>query len=475
VKQPTHEQLAIVDFIRSRKENLQIDAKAGTGKTTTLVDIAEAYPLPTIAIAFNKKNAEDLGKRMPSHVESKTQHSVGFAATKKYLTTKCTVNFNKKHQIIKEYIEGLGAVDKSEAYNSFSDIRKAIDFGYSSGWIPETGRFPVRGLIEDHEFEASLEFEPSNLERKIIRVCMTKCIEEGLKGNIDFDDMVYLPALWPMTLPQYPHTMVDEAQDISPLGHRLIDKMVGKNRLTAVGDPCQAIYAFRGADETSMSTMRERFDMSTLPLNIAFRCPREVIRNVHWRAPEMTWPEWAIDGEVRTMGKWDSSLVPDGAYLICRNNAPIFRMAMRFIRDGRKPKVLGNDITAGIVKSLRNISKDDRLPSEQALELFETEARKLRVKYKNSGSINDKIECIENFLIDQPTLGLAILRAKSIMDLDGNVQMMTGHRSKGGEAKEVFFLDQHLVKDEGQDRNLRYVICTRAQERLTYITTEEME
>ena len=38
---------------------------------------------------------------------------------------------------------------------------------------------------------------------------------------------------------------------MSLLNHRMIEKIVKTNRLVIVGDPFQAIYAFRGANETA--------------------------------------------------------------------------------------------------------------------------------------------------------------------------------------------------------------------------------
>jgi len=66
------------------------------------------------------------------------------------------------------------------------------------------------------------------------------------------------------------------------------------------------------------------------------------------------------------------------------------------------------------------------------------------------------------------------------MTATGPIKMMTGHKSKGLEFPAVFILDRHLLRilDDGegssknQDRNLLYVMQTRAQKVLTYITTE---
>ena len=68
-------------------------------------------------------------------------------------------------------------------------------------------------------------------------------------NSIDFDDMIYLPLLLNMPLPQYDNVLIDEAQDINATRRELAFRSVKPGgRLIAVGDPNQAIYAFTGAD-----------------------------------------------------------------------------------------------------------------------------------------------------------------------------------------------------------------------------------
>ena len=147
---------------------------------------------------------------------------------------------------------------------------------------------------------------------------------------------------------------------------------------------------------------------------------------------------------------------------------------MRLIKAGRRPEILGNDITKGLIKTLKKLG-DTQMSQDQALTAWESEAKRLRTRYKDSNFINDKIDCILYFLEDQPTLGLAIARAEQVMNSTGSLRLMTGHKSKGLEFNDVFFLDQHLIRQGGQEDNLRYVIATRSKDRLTYVTSEGFE
>src|SRR5690606_11453384 len=141
---------------------------------------------------------------------------------------------------------------------------------------------------------------------------LTESIKLAFAGQIDFDDQIYMPTLFGGSFPRFPLVMVDEAQDLSPLNHAMLERLV-TNRLIAVGDPWQSIYAFRGADRYSMERLQQRFSMRELPLSVSFRCPIEIVKRARFRAPHMQWPEWAKSGKVETLDLWSASNIPDGA------------------------------------------------------------------------------------------------------------------------------------------------------------------
>ena len=237
---------------------------------------------------------------------------------------------------------------------------------------------------------------------------------------------------------------------------------------------CQAIYGFRGAHEESMSLLREEFDMQELPLTISFRCPQSVVAHVRWRAPQMRWPEWAITGQVRTLSSWTSDTLPDDAVIICRNNAPLFAVAIKLLKTGRSCELHGKDVVASITKVMRKFGGHD-LPQHTVLEKIETwlavEMEKNKVRAHNR--LADRAACMKVFALEGATLGDALAYAQHLSQLRSPLKLMTGHSSKGMEYDHVFFLDQHLIGKEDQEPNLRYVICTRARESLTYIRSED--
>src|SRR5262245_19566621 len=76
---PTDEQAAAVDAFRDG-QHLALQAGAGTGKTTTLVMLADSVSSRGRYIAFNKAIATAAARSFPSHVLCKTAHSLAFGA-----------------------------------------------------------------------------------------------------------------------------------------------------------------------------------------------------------------------------------------------------------------------------------------------------------------------------------------------------------------------------------------------------------
>ncbi|HZB39594.1 MAG TPA: ATP-dependent helicase [Ilumatobacter sp.] len=83
---------------------------------------------------------------------------------------------------------------------------------------------------------------------------------------------------------RFRHILVDEAQDLNPLQHRLLDLLrAGRDDLYLVGDAAQAIYGFNGSDPALLIDVEHRFpgvEVVRLPAN--YRCtPQIVAAGVH--------------------------------------------------------------------------------------------------------------------------------------------------------------------------------------------------
>lgn len=469
---PTPEQQIIVDAALNTNDNMIIMALAGAAKTSSLVMIAEAMNTPILCLAFNKRIADEMRLRLPPTCTPMTLNSLGHRTWAECLGRKVILEKDKNYTILTELVKKLPQRVQEQAYEEFADTLKLIEFGKACGYVPSK-RFPqAKRLMEDEEFFGHLEDMPSNLQESLVHEATVISIEQALQGKIDFSDQIFMPTLFPAMFTSFPTTMVDEAQDLSALNHMTLRKLVGKKRLIAVGDPNQAIYGFRGAHEDSMAKLQTDFSMRPFGLSISFRCPIKVVQEAQWRAPHMRWPDWAKLGDVRTLTEWDAGDIPQDAAIICRNNAPLFTIAIKLLKNGRYPQIVGNDIGKYLLKVMKKFGKAD-MPREAVKTSINEWAEEKAKKTKNPSKVWDQAACMVIFADQGETLGQSLAYAEHLFNSQGSIKLMTGHKSKGLEFENVFILDRSLIKtDEGQEKNLLYVCQTRSKENLTYIDSE---
>ena len=466
---PTTEQNLILESARETDRNLIVEARAGAAKTTTLLMLASALPSTMIrCVAFNKKIATELQERLPGNAQAATFNSLGHRALGRFLGRKLRLDTSKTYKLLQEEIGALRQTDQKTAYKSMSTILNAVRESKSMGFAPSLSY--ANSLVTEEEFLLSTSEKLTPLEESLtLRVC-TLGMKSMLAGTIDFDDQILGSATLPATFDPFPLTMVDEAQDLSPVNHQMLRKMCKRGRLIAVGDPCQAIYGFRGASETSMDELRSEFKMQTFYLTGTFRCAPEIVEEATWRAPDMT-SLANHPGSVTHLNEWTPTLIPDDAAIICRNNAPLLRVAFALIRSGRYPEIVGNDVLKGLSKVIEKLGPRDRPVSQVEDKLqawYDSRLKKTRAKR----TLEDQLHCLKIILNQGSTIGEALTYLEHITKSRGHIKLTTAHKSKGLEFDNVYLLDKHLMRDEGQDLNLLYVAQTRAKVNLTYIDTE---
>jgi DNA helicase II / ATP-dependent DNA helicase PcrA len=471
---PTLEQTLAVTSAVELEDNLIIYALAGAAKTSTLILIAEALKSTSIlCLAFNKKIANEMQSRLPPNCTSMTLNSLGHRVWGEAIGRRLQIEPGKVGEIIKELIETLeDPEEKNGAWENFLGLIKAVGFGKQCGYIPDGYGKGAKPLMDDGEFQDHYEEKFTDYEWHIVKETTKRSLDKAWAGFCDYDDQILMPTIFPSVFPRFPLVLIDEAQDLSALNHAMLKKLA-KKRLIAVGDPCQAIYGFRGAHEESMELLEESFKMKKLELTISFRCPIKVVEHSRWRAPKMQYPNWAKEGFVSRLENWSVDDLPPDAAIICRNNAPLFSLAIKLLQSGRYAQLIGNDIGKGLLRVMGKFGPGT-LTKKAVLEKIDEWAEKQKQKVKNKGSVEDRAECMRIFAMQGKTLSDAIAYAEHVFAQEGPIKLMTGHKSKGLEFDHVYFLDRELIGDAGQERNLRYVIITRAKETLTYINSEDL-
>jgi superfamily I DNA/RNA helicase len=474
--QLTDEQIAIVEAATSTRDNLLVVARAGAAKTTTLVEVTKALPRANgLVLAFNKAIADEMKTKLPGNFKAQTLNGCGFQAWQRYIGKRCRVDGRKCYELLRAEIETLPKLDADEAWDLFSETLKAIGQAKLQAYIPKAGLPPAfRPLTSAEDFyNTNLPFEATDLQRMLIDKISSQSFQLAIQGHVDFDDMLLGPAVAGVSFDYYSDVLVDEAQDLSFINHILLKKLRKPGtRIIAVGDPCQAIYGFRGADTSSMETLGEMFQMRELFLTTSFRCASSIVENARWRAPDMRWPDWAKPGLVLRPEAWSADDLPDGAAIICRNNAPLFRMALRLLRDGKYPELLGRDIVKSLLAQMKKLGKA-KLTRDEALASLRGWTLAQKQRQREHTLVEDQAECMKIFIDATETLGDAMALAENVMSRSGRIYLMTGHRSKGLEYETVLFLDSALCRiDRDQDANIKYVIETRAKDKLVYVSTD---
>ena len=474
---PTEEQQAILDFANDSKDNLLINALAGAAKTSTLVMLADYKRMSQtqiLCLAFNKKIADEMRTRLPTNCTSMTLNSLGHRVWGQSLGRRLSRPDTKKnYNILRDLIDKERKDLQEHLFENFSYLLKTMQLAKACGYVPERCNRQHSSLMDDIEFFSHIDEPLEAFEESIVKKALLTSIDLAFEAEIDFDDQIYMSTLFPCSFPSFPVTMIDEAQDLSALNHLMLKKLVKDRRVIAVGDPCQAIYGFRGAHEESMSLLQQSFNMTEKILSISFRCPKAIVKEALWRAPHMQYPEWAKDGAVFRKEKWTIEDLPQDAVIICRNNAPLFSQAIRFLSDGRYPELIGNDIGKSLIKELKKLGPPELTADEVRDKIVHYETVRLS-RNRDKGKVKDFCECLRIFTRHGDTLRDIIGYADYVCNMSGPIKMMTGHKSKGLEFPHVFLLNEHLLRlQEGsQDRNLLYVMQTRAQDTLTYVNSE---
>lgn len=135
--------------------------------------------------------------------------------------------------------------------------------GAASGATPHTTPETTSGLPGAEDATARLvEAVAREYEALLLR-----------RGAVDFASMLTLPLRLFHRRPEalrryqdaYRHLLCDEAQDICRAQYALVRQLVGRHRnLTVVGDPCQNLYRWRGADVRFLLDCRRDFPEATV-------------------------------------------------------------------------------------------------------------------------------------------------------------------------------------------------------------------
>lgn len=497
----------MLEFVEGSSGHGIVKATAGSGKTSTLVQVArQLVPSLTAAgreacfLAFNRATAAELRARLPDGVEATTLHALG------------------RRMLIAEYPQSAAKPPEPDKYRRIAarllDERHLPARPELAAYLARLASFArleltdptsaaaVTRVAERYRLAPPLTgADQAELER-----CLPELLEAGARalaeGRLDFTDMAYLPVRLSLSAPGFGFVCVDEAQDLSALALALVMKLVDRGaRALFVGDPRQAIYAFAGADARGLQRIRERTMAAELPLSVSYRCPLRHVALARRFAPEMEARPRAPTGRVRVCSEPRLlDLIEPGDLVIARTNQDLVSWALRIAARGLATRVLGSDLSpqaAALAEELfgsRHDSSYDDAPRRIELNAAATTARlerelitdlKLPSALQRSADAHQALAlAVEHTARWRATVNHQAVLANLTALFGGEagngaspVVLSTIHRAKGREADRVFLLAADLLaaapaaspEEDESEANVLFVALTRAKRELVLV------
>jgi len=273
--------------VEHRGGPLLVLAGPGTGKTTTLVEVVvdriesgELRPDQILVLTFSRKAAGELRERIARRLRQ----------------TSATVPAMTFHgfcyALVREFSDPEAFAAPPELMTA--PVRDAVVAELLRGHDPSTWPESLRGALATRGLAAELQaFMAAMVTRGLgpddLRALaataqrpewarVADAIEEyhqviDLQNLTDYSDLVSRaaaiasdPGHRRSLRERFRLVVVDEYQDTDPLQARLLHDLAGDGRdLVVVGDHDQAIYGFRGADPTAITTFPQRFAVAGQP------------------------------------------------------------------------------------------------------------------------------------------------------------------------------------------------------------------
>jgi len=469
-------QKRIFDWIENGSGHAIVDAKAGSGKTTTLVEAANRIDGSGLFVAFNKHIQRELDDKLSdTEFICKTVHSCGYGALA-YAGHDLTVEKDKYKDIVDGFTKDVEF--ETHKKTAKAHLRRLASLVRLNLVNPDN----LDGIARVANHHGIATEEVYHLVQPVIRKG-TKLAKE--RGLIDFDDMIYLPVIWNLNFYRNDWILVDEAQDLNTCEREVCSRMVKNDgRMIFVGDPRQAIYGFAGADSDSFERIKKEFDCTELPLNITYRCPKSHVEHAQRLVPEIEAREDAPKGEIKEGSLSELvDVVESGDYILCRTNAPLIKNTIRLVKTGIQANVVGRNIKD------RLLSIVDQVGFSSFIENLKDYHRKRAEKVKENDAGGGKLEMLrDQFNCIQAVYGAFAPDTKrqlkaEIKDLfkdsEDAVKLMTVHKAKGLGNDRIIIIRPDLMPlewrgqkdwEKFQENNLAYVSSTRSTDTLIYLS-----
>jgi len=332
-------------------EHLAVEAGAGTGKTTTLVLMAEhAKGRRGQYVAFNKAIVLDAGKALPRGAKANTAHSLAWRATKNGPDGEA---FLARLDSPRQAPAKVAARLRLEPVKiKLGDQASMLSPGYLAGVVgnaitvfcntadkvPTVQHVPYIEGIDMPDAEGRRTYTNNDLVRDAVRHALAAAWADlcSPTGTLRYTPDCYLKQ-WELGDPRIAadYVMFDEAQDASPVMLSIVQQQEQHGaQLVYVGDSQQQIYGWRGA----VNALASLGDAERAYLTQSFRFGPAI-------ADEANGCLRKLDAVLRVKGL-DSLPSVVGTVLepratLCRGNAEAVGRVIQAQAEGRRPYLVG--------------------------------------------------------------------------------------------------------------------------------------
>jgi len=485
--QPSQRQLDIYDCWENEDSNIVINAVAGSGKTTTLLNLLEKCQYRTLFLAFNKSVQEEIQAKIDAkgllQGKALTMHGMGLSAIRNSYR-KVRISNSKNFDILKKVQNANKRIFKDYPW------KDRLKIGYTLMDMNDISRMFLTTDIQEiqdylHNMDKpAFDFEDiESLWDDVLNI--REEYYEKTSVEIDFLDMIFLPVYKSLVIPIEPYYLfVDEAQDLNLCQHKLIDNLINQGttkKWIAVGDKNQSIYGFGGSFKSSFDLFLTKGNVKELPLDICYRCDTMIIDAANEVYPVMQYfsGNKGIVSEIR-----NPDMIKDNSMVVCRNSAPIIDLYFRLLSLEKNCYIKGEDILKSIVRFITPYKSSTvgsaKVQMENKLSLLSRDNSD-NGKYKAfvfKENYDNFLKLSDHFAKDFQTVDLVLNKLKSLfIDKENAIMLCTIHKSKGLEADVVYILNENLIPSKFaksteqliQEQNLKYVARTRAKKEMYYL------
>ncbi|EFD0578700.1 ATP-dependent helicase [Escherichia coli] len=451
---PTDEQSAIIHW---QGQKLVVNAFAGTGKTSTLVQYALANPdSRMLYLAYNRAVRDEAERKFPFNVECKTSHQLAWS------------RFGKHYQ--NRLVASLRITDVARKLNirHWLLVRLALSslnqFLCSADTEPGLQHLPDENARSGKDASAILQ---------AVQVLWHEMSHPDDIFPVTHDTYLKLFQLSSPDLSRCWDTILfDEAQDANPVTSALV--LSQPCRVILVGDRYQQIYRFRGADNTLSHPVLN--DADRLWLTQSFRFGPSVARmaNLLLQRAGETRQVTGSGGEDEVLMSRTGADKPEGH----RTVAGVICTALMASLSGRKVYWVGGieGYRTETLEDLYWFSAD--MPEKMLSDALRRDYRDFDEYCRIAKStldveMNQAIRLLD--ICFPLPVKLKLLREHTVTcEKDADITVSTAHRSKGLEWPVVILdedfadiTDPLMPEDERRDEtNLLYVAVTRARKTL---------